>query len=128
MKDWSTFREIIAALRAPDGCPWDREQTHESLKRYLIEEAHELLEAIDNEDDEAVIEELGDVLLQVFLHAQIGEDDGYFAMEDVLQSVGSKMIRRHPHVFGDKNVKIPKKSFKIGRKSSNRKNRKLNRY
>ena len=84
LKEWSTFREIIAALRAPDGCPWDREQTHESLKRYLIEEAHELLEAIDQEDDEGIIEELGDVLLQVFLHAQIGEDDGYFAMEDVL--------------------------------------------
>lgn len=104
LKDWSTFREIIAALRAPGGCPWDREQTHASLKRYLLEEAHELLEAIDSEDDDAVIEELGDVLLQVFLHAQIGEDDGYFAMEDVLQSVGSKMIRRHPHVFGDKSV------------------------
>ena len=104
LKEWSTFREIIAKLRAPDGCPWDREQTHESLKKYLIEEAHELLEAINNEDDEGVIEELGDVLLQVFLHAQIGEDDGYFAMEDVLQAVGSKMIRRHPHVFGDENV------------------------
>jgi tetrapyrrole methylase family protein / MazG family protein len=104
LKEWSTFREIIAKLRAPDGCPWDREQTHESLKKYLIEEAHELLAAINDEDDEGVIEELGDVLLQVFLHAQIGEDDGYFAMEDVLQSVGSKMIRRHPHVFGDKNV------------------------
>lgn len=104
LKEWSTFREIIAALRAPDGCPWDREQTHESLKRYLIEEAHELLEAIDQQDDEGVIEELGDVLLQVFLHAQIGEDDGYFAMEDVLQSIGEKMIRRHPHVFGDRNV------------------------
>ena len=104
LKDWSTFRAIIAALRAPDGCPWDREQTHESLKRHLIEEAHELIEAINLQDDEGVIEELGDVLLQVFLHAQIGEDDGYFAMEDVLQAIGSKMIRRHPHVFGDKNV------------------------
>lgn len=104
LKDWSTFREIIAALRAPDGCPWDREQTHASLKRYLIEEAHELLEAIEQQDDDAVIEELGDVLLQVFLHAQIGEDDGYFAMEDILESVGAKMIRRHPHVFGDKSV------------------------
>ena len=62
LKEWSTFREIIAALRAPDGCPWDREQTHESLKRYLIEEAHELLEAIDQKDDEGIIEELGDVL------------------------------------------------------------------
>lgn len=104
LKEWSSFREIIAALRAPDGCPWDREQTHTSLKRYLIEEAHELLEAIDSEDDEGIIEELGDVLLQVFLHAQIGEDDGYFVMEDVLEAVGSKMIRRHPHVFGDSEV------------------------
>ncbi|MFD1204482.1 nucleoside triphosphate pyrophosphohydrolase [Sporosarcina contaminans] len=104
LKEWSAFREIIAALRAPDGCPWDREQTHESLKRYLIEEAHELLQAIDQEDDEGMVEELGDVLLQVFLHAQIGEDNGYFAMEDILQAVGEKMIRRHPHVFGDRNV------------------------
>lgn len=104
LKEWSTFREIIAKLRAPDGCPWDREQTHESLKKYLIEEAHELIEAISNEDDEGIIEELGDVLLQVFLHAQIGEDAGYFALEDILQAVGSKMIRRHPHVFGDENV------------------------
>lgn len=104
LKEWSTFREIIEALRAPDGCPWDREQTHETLKRYLIEEAHELLEAIDQEDDEGIIEELGDVLLQVFLHAQIGEDDGYFAMEDVMQAIGDKMIRRHPHVFGDRDV------------------------
>lgn len=104
LKEWATFREIIAALRAPDGCPWDREQTHESLKRYLLEEAHELLEAINQHDDEGIIEELGDVLLQVFLHAQIGEDDGFFAMEDVLQSIGEKMIRRHPHVFGDRDV------------------------
>ena len=128
LKEWSTFREIIAELRAPDGCPWDREQTHESLKAYLIEEAHELLEAIDNEDDEGVIEELGDVLLQVFLHAQIGEDDGYFAMEDVLQAVGSKMIRRHPHVFGDEKLRILKKCFKTGRKLKKKRSRRLNRY
>ena len=100
LKEWKTFREIIRLLRAPGGCPWDREQTHESLKKYIIEETHELLEAINNEDDEAITEELGDVLLQVFLHAQIGEDAGYFSLEDVLQSVGSKMMRRHPHVFG----------------------------
>ncbi len=104
LKEWATLREVIATLRAPDGCPWDREQTHTSLKRYLIEETHELLEAIEQADDEAVIEELGDVLLQVFLHAQIGEDEGYFAMEDVLEAIGAKMIRRHPHVFGDKTV------------------------
>ncbi|PIC63680.1 nucleoside triphosphate pyrophosphohydrolase [Sporosarcina sp. P13] len=99
LKDWSSFREIIATLRGPDGCPWDREQTHETLKRYLIEESFELIQAIDEEDDDAIIEELGDVLLQVFLHAQIGEDNGYFSMEDVLETVGAKMIRRHPHVF-----------------------------
>lgn len=99
LKEWSSFRGIIATLRGPDGCPWDREQTHESLKRYLIEESFELIQAIDEEDDDAIIEELGDVLLQVFLHAQIGEDNGYFSMEDVLETVGAKMIRRHPHVF-----------------------------
>ncbi|ARK21828.1 nucleoside triphosphate pyrophosphohydrolase [Sporosarcina ureae] len=99
LKEWSSFREIIAILRGPDGCPWDREQTHESLKRYLIEESFELIQAIDEEDDDAIIEELGDVLLQVFLHAQIGEDNGYFTMEDVLETVAAKMIRRHPHVF-----------------------------
>lgn len=101
LKEWSTFREIIAQLRSPEGCPWDREQTHVTLKKYIVEETHELLEAIEQEDDEGIIEELGDVLLQIFLHAQIGEDDGYFALEDILQSIGEKMIRRHPHVFGD---------------------------
>ena len=104
LKDWQTFREIIAKLRSPEGCPWDREQTHATLKKYLLEETQELLEAIESEDDEGMIEELGDVLLQVFLHAQIGEDDGYFALEDVLQSIAEKMIRRHPHVFGDVQV------------------------
>ena len=104
LKEWSTFREIIAKLRAPDGCPWDREQTHETLKKYLIEEVHEFLQAVNEQDDDGMIEELGDVLLQVFLHAQIGEDEGYFSLEDVLESVSSKMIRRHPHVFGDVEV------------------------
>lgn len=104
LKEWQTFRAIIAKLRSPEGCPWDREQTHVSLKRYLIEEAHEVLDAIDREDDDNLVEELGDVLLQVFLHAQIGEDEGYFTMEDVLQKVGDKMIRRHPHVFGELEV------------------------
>ncbi len=101
LKEWQTFRAIIAKLRSPEGCPWDREQTHESLKRYLIEEAHEVIDAIDRQDDEGLVEELGDVLLQVFLHAQIGEDEGYFSIEDVLFAVGDKMIRRHPHVFGE---------------------------
>lgn len=101
LRDWTTLRRIIAVLRGPNGCPWDRKQTHESLKKYLIEETHEFLAAVDSEDDFAMVEELGDVLLQVFLHAQIGEDNGYFNLEEVLASVSEKMIRRHPHVFGD---------------------------
>lgn len=104
LKEWQTFRSIIAKLRSPEGCPWDREQTHESLSPYLIEEAHELLQAIQEGDDDAIADELGDVLLQVFLHAQIGQDNGYFQLEDVLESISAKMIRRHPHVFGDVSV------------------------
>lgn len=100
-------REIFRRLRGPDGCPWDREQTHRSLMPYLLEEANELIEAIKANDIEHMIEELGDVLLQVFLHAQIGEDDGYFTMEDVLQALNEKMIRRHPHVFGDLKLENP---------------------
>ncbi|WP_342527493.1 nucleoside triphosphate pyrophosphohydrolase [Chryseomicrobium sp. FSL W7-1435] len=103
-KEWQTFRDIVAVLRSPEGCPWDREQTHESLKRYAVEEVYELLQAINEQDDEAIVEELGDVLLQVFLHAQIGEDEGYFSMEDVLEQISAKMVRRHPHVFGDVTV------------------------
>ncbi|SOC44759.1 bifunctional methyltransferase/pyrophosphohydrolase YabN [Ureibacillus acetophenoni] len=104
LKDWTTFRSIISTLRGPNGCPWDKEQTHESLKKYLIEEAHEFLAAVDEEDDFGMVEELGDILLQVFLHAQIGEDDGYFNLEEILASISEKMIRRHPHVFGDVSV------------------------
>jgi tetrapyrrole methylase family protein / MazG family protein len=100
-REFAKFREIIAVLRGPGGCPWDQKQTHQSLKKYLIEEAYELIEAIDDEDIDHMIEELGDVLLQVVLHAQIGEDDGYFSIDDVIRSVSEKMVRRHPHVFGD---------------------------
>lgn len=99
-KDFGKLREIIATLRSPDGCPWDRKQTHQSLKKYLIEETYEVIEAIDEQDDDHLIEELGDVLLQVLLHAQIGEDDGYFKIEDVIEGLSEKMVRRHPHVFG----------------------------
>ncbi len=97
---FSMLRDIIAKLRGPNGCPWDKKQTHQSLKPYLIEEAYELLEAIDEENDDHVTEELGDVLLQVMLHAQIGEDEGLFTIDDVIRSITEKMIRRHPHVFG----------------------------
>ncbi|MGE6632316.1 nucleoside triphosphate pyrophosphohydrolase [Bacillus sp. NPDC077027] len=101
---FDTFREVIRTLREPGGCPWDQKQTHQSLKPYLIEESYELLEAIDEEDPDHIVEELGDVLLQVLLHAQIGEDDGYFSIDDVIKHVTEKMIRRHPHVFGDTTV------------------------
>ncbi|MDM5329458.1 nucleoside triphosphate pyrophosphohydrolase [Neobacillus sp. CF12] len=104
LKNFSKLREIIAVLRGPNGCPWDKEQTHESLKKYLIEETYEVIEAIDSGDIDHLIEELGDVLLQVMLHAQIGEDEGYFAIEDVIEVLSEKMIRRHPHVFGDREV------------------------
>ncbi|MFF2879390.1 nucleoside triphosphate pyrophosphohydrolase [Gottfriedia sp. NPDC057991] len=102
---FETLRSVIATLRGPNGCPWDQKQTHESLKKYLLEEAYELLEAIDEEDDDHIIEELGDVLLQVMLHAQIGEDEGYFSIQDVIQGLVSKLIYRHPHVFSTVHVK-----------------------
>ena len=101
---FSSFRHIIAELRGPNGCPWDKEQTHQSLKKYLIEECYELLEAIDKDDIDHIIEELGDVLLQVVLHAQIGEDEGMFSIDDVIKGVAEKMVRRHPHVFGQQSV------------------------
>ena len=100
-KDFSKLRAIIAELRGPNGCPWDLKQTHESLRKYLIEETYEVIEAIQEQDYDHLIEELGDVLLQVLLHAQIGEDDGYFSIDDVIEGLSSKMVRRHPHVFGD---------------------------
>lgn len=102
---FETLRSVIATLRGPEGCPWDQKQTHVSLKKYLLEEAYELLEAIDEEDDDHIIEELGDVLLQVMLHAQIGEDEGYFSIRDVIKGLVSKLIYRHPHVFSNVQVK-----------------------
>jgi len=105
LKNFSKLREIVAVLRSPNGCPWDKEQTHETLKRYLIEETYEVIDAIDRGDIDNLIEELGDVLLQVMLHSQIGEDEGYFTVDDVIEGISAKMIRRHPHVFGDTKVK-----------------------
>lgn len=92
---------IMRRLRAPGGCPWDAEQTHDSLKRYLLEESYEVLEAIDSGSDELLKEELGDLLLQPVFHAAIAEERGAFTIEDVLASLSDKLIRRHPHVFGD---------------------------
>jgi tetrapyrrole methylase family protein/MazG family protein len=103
-KNFSKLREIISVLRGPEGCPWDKEQTHETLKRYLIEETYEVIDAIDHGDIDHLIEELGDVLLQVMLHAQIGQDEGYFSIADVIEGIAEKMVRRHPHVFGSVEV------------------------
>lgn len=97
-------QNIIAHLRSPQGCPWDRKQTHQSLRPYLIEEAYEVLEAIDRSDPKSLCEELGDLLLQIVLHAQIAIDDGEFFMSDILRQLNEKMIRRHPHVWGDVEV------------------------
>jgi len=93
--------DILARLRSPDGCPWDKEQTHESLKPYLIEEAYEVLEAIDERKMDKICEELGDLLLQIVFHAQIGAENEYFNINDVILEITEKMVRRHPHVFGE---------------------------
>jgi len=95
---------IMRTLRSEEGCPWDREQTHQSLTPYLIEEAYEVKDAVDRGDDESLVDELGDVLLQVVFHATIADEDGYFSLSDIVKAVCEKMIRRHPHVFGDVSV------------------------
>ena len=97
--------DIIAALRAPGGCPWDREQTHKSIRKSVIEEAYEMVEAIDGGKPEKIADESGDVLLQVVLHAQIAKDSGEYDINDVTDAISRKMIHRHPHVFGEVNVK-----------------------
>ena len=94
--------EVVARLRAPDGCPWDREQTNESLMPKLLEEAYEVADAVRSGDDDNLREELGDVILLVTMHAQIASERGKFAIEQVLEDITAKLIRRHPHVFGDR--------------------------
>ena len=102
---WEDFRRIIEKLRAPGGCPWDREQTHASLKGCMIEEAYEAVEGIRILDEtgnaDNLQEELGDVLMQVFLHSQIAREEGLFDLDDVVDGISRKMIYRHPHVFGN---------------------------
>ena len=95
------LREVMAALRAPDGCPWDREQDHRSLRWHAVEEVYELLDAIDSGDDGEMLEELGDLLLQVVFHAQLGAERGAFDLDSICRTLVEKLIRRHPHVFGD---------------------------
>jgi tetrapyrrole methylase family protein/MazG family protein len=102
------FEKLVAVqarLRAPNGCPWDREQTHESLRTYLIEEAYEVLEALESSNDAKFAEEMGDLLLQIVFHSQIAQEEGRFAVSDVIREIHDKMIRRHPHVFGQARAK-----------------------
>src|SRR5438034_9506341 len=96
--------EVVARLRAPGGCPWDREQTHELLRPYLLEETYELLEGIDGGDDAKMREELGDLLLQVAMHAEIAAEEGRFDAAQISEAAAAKMVKRHPHVFGDRSV------------------------
>lgn len=112
-KRFSSLKNIVATLRSETGCPWDRAQTHESLKTNLISETEELLTAIDNMDIDNFIEELGDVLLQIMLHCQIADEDGLFNIEDVVLALNEKLIRRHPHVFGDVVATTPEEAMEV---------------
>ena len=96
---------LQARLRAPDGCPWDREQTHDTLRTYLVEEAYEVLDAMKSGDDAKFVEEMGDLLLQIVFHSQIAAEQGRFTVADVIREVHEKMVRRHPHVFGEKRAR-----------------------
>jgi len=105
VSQFATLVDIIARLRAPDGCPWDRKQTHASLRENLLEECYEALEALDEGDSGKLCDELGDLLMQVVLHTQIATEAGEFGLGDVLSSINTKLIHRHPHIFGSKKVK-----------------------
>jgi tetrapyrrole methylase family protein/MazG family protein len=98
---FESFAEIVAHLRAPDGCPWDREQTHQTLRTHLLEESYEAMSAMDSDDSGAMREEFGDLLLQIVLNAQIGSEENEFTMTEVIGGIYDKIVRRHPHVFGD---------------------------
>ena len=100
-KKFEHLVETVATLRGPDGCPWDKKQTHETLIKCLQNESQELISAINKHDDENMKEELGDVLLQVLMHAQLAQEEGKFSIEDVITYLDEKLHRRHPHVFGD---------------------------
>ena len=112
--------EIMRILRSPEGCPWDREQTHQSIRTDFLEETHEALEAINNGDAEALKEELGDVLLQVVFHARIEEEQGVFAFDDVVDGICKKLVVRHPHVFGQETADRPARCCATGTPSRGR--------
>lgn len=115
----NTFADLVetfAILRGPNGCPWDKKQTHESLIKCLQNEAQELIDAINHKDDENMKEELGDVLLQVLLHSQIAAEEGKFTIDDVIQGLYDKLHRRHPHVFGEHaKAESPEKALAVWR-------------
>ena len=102
--DLRPLMELVRVLREPGGCPWDRVQTHQSMRRELVEEVYEMLEAIDDGNVAGMREEMGDVLLQVVFHARLAEEKGLFAMQDVIDDVVKKLVHRHPHVFGSTRV------------------------
>jgi MazG family protein len=104
--------EIMARLRAPGGCPWDREQTFDSIKPYTLEETYEVMDAIDRRDFRGLAEELGDLALQVVFYAQMAEEEGHFSISDALDAINEKLVRRHPHVFGDGDAKTPEQVLK----------------
>lgn len=107
------LEQIVAALRSEQGCPWDRAQTYESMKKCLANETEEVFQAIDNQDMENLCEELGDVLLQVMLNSQIARERGDFTIDDVIDGLCRKMIRRHPHVFGERQALTPEEGLKL---------------
>jgi tetrapyrrole methylase family protein / MazG family protein len=103
-EEFTTLVKVIARLRGSDGCPWDRKQTHSSLREFLLQENYEVLEALDESDYPKLCQELGDLLLQIILHAQIASENGEFTLKDVLKNINTKLVRRHPHVFGNEKV------------------------
>ena len=105
LSQFSALVDIIARLRAPDGCPWDRKQTHASLRENLLSECYEVLEALDEGDSAKLRDELGDLLMQIVLHTQIATEAGEFELGDVIENINTKLIHRHPHIFGSKKVK-----------------------
>lgn len=105
LRSFDSLVEVIAHLRGPQGCPWDKQQTHASLREHLLEETYEVLEALDNSDSEELRTELGDLLMQVVFHAQLGKEAGTFDIGDVIEGINRKLIFRHPHVFGSRQVK-----------------------
>ena len=123
--DFKDFLEIMKTLRSENGCPWDKVQTHESLKKYMLEESYEVVEAIDKNDMANLCEELGDVLLQVVFHAQIASEEEKFTMDDVIDGISKKMITRHPHIFSDQVANTPEEVLdnweKIKKKEKNQK-------